>query len=76
MDLSFATATELAAALRAGELSSVELLDHVLARIDEVNPPLNAVVLTDPERARRDAAGGRCGLRSRRRRSGRCTEWS
>jgi amidase len=55
MDLSYATASELVAALATGDLSSVELVDHVLARIDEVNPPLNAVVHVDPDRARRDA---------------------
>jgi amidase len=55
MDLSYATASELVEALRAGQLSSVELLDHVLNRIDEVNAPLNAVVTVDADRARRDA---------------------
>ena len=37
MDLSYATASELTAALRDGALSSRELLDHVVARIDQVN---------------------------------------
>ncbi len=55
MDLSFATATELAAALRAGDLSSRDLLTHVIDRIEAVNPPLNAVVTLDPDRASRDA---------------------
>jgi amidase len=55
MDLSFATATELTAALRAGDLSSRELLDHVVERIDAVNAPLNAVVTTDVDRAREAA---------------------
>jgi amidase len=56
MDLSFATATELVAALRRGELSSRDLLTHVADRIAAVNPPLNAVVALDLERAGRDAA--------------------
>ena len=56
MDLSFATATELVAALRSGELSSRDLLDHVLKRIDRMNPQLNAVVTVDVEGARRAAA--------------------
>jgi amidase len=55
VDLSFATAAELTDALNAGSLSSRELLDHVHRRIDEVNPPLNAVVALDLERARADA---------------------
>ena len=51
MDLSYATATELLAALAAGELSSRELLEHQLTRIEAVNPALNAVVTLDAERA-------------------------
>jgi amidase len=59
-------AVELAAALRARELSSVELLDACLAAVDERNPTLNAVVWRDDEGARaaaraadeRIAAGG------------------
>jgi amidase len=46
------SAIELAAALRAGELSAVELLDACLAAIDERNPELNAVVWRDDEAAR------------------------
>jgi amidase len=56
MDLSYATATALTVALGTGEVSSRELLDHVADRIDLVNPPLNAVVTLDLERARRAAA--------------------
>jgi amidase len=55
MDLSFATTTELAAALRAGQVSSRELLDHALERIEAVDGPINAVVVLDEERARADA---------------------
>jgi preprotein translocase subunit SecD len=44
MDLSYATASELTEALAQRDVSSRELLDHVVARIDEVNEPLNAVV--------------------------------
>jgi len=46
------SALELAAALRAGELSAVELLDACLAVVDERNPELNAVVWRDDEGAR------------------------
>src|ERR1700683_1477725 len=44
MDLCAAPATELAALIRSRELSATELLTAVLARIDEVNPALNAIV--------------------------------
>ncbi len=43
-DIVFSTATELAAALKAGELSSREVVEAHLARIDRVNPSINAVV--------------------------------
>ncbi len=46
------SAVELAAALRARELSSVELLDACLAAVDARNPELNAVVWRDDESAR------------------------
>lgn len=56
MDLSYATASELVAALQGGSLSSRELLDHVTARIDQVDPALNAVITRDPEGAAAAAA--------------------
>jgi amidase len=46
------SALELAAALRARELSAIELLDACLAAVDERNPELNAVVWRDDEAAR------------------------
>ena len=46
------SALELAAALRARELSAVELLDACLAAVDERNPELNAVIWRDDEGAR------------------------
>lgn len=45
-------ALDLAAALRRGELSAVELLDACLAAVDERNPELNAIVWRDDESAR------------------------
>ena len=53
--IAFRSATELADAIRRRELSSREVLDHYLARIERLNPPLNAVVTLDAERARRAA---------------------
>lgn len=45
------SATRLAAALRSRSLSSRELLDAFTARIDRLNPAVNAVVTTDLDRA-------------------------
>jgi amidase len=53
--LPFRSATELAAAVRAKEISSIELVDCYLGRIEELNPGLGAVVTLDAERARREA---------------------
>jgi amidase len=49
-------ALELAAALRAGELSAVELLEACLAAVDALNPRVNAVIWRDDEAARTRAA--------------------
>lgn len=49
-------AHRLAAAVRAGEISSRELLEHYLDRVDRLDPVLGAVVTLDTERARREAA--------------------
>jgi amidase len=46
------SALELAAALRARELSAVELLEACLAAVDERDPELNAVIWRDDEGAR------------------------
>lgn len=51
MDLTFATATELVEALRDRTISSRELLDHLLARVDQDNARLNAIVGLDVDRA-------------------------
>lgn len=51
----FASALDVAAAIRAKEVSPVEALDHYLARADELDPTLNAFSLRDDERARADA---------------------
>ncbi len=50
--LSDRSAGELLGALRRREVGSRELLEHQLARIERLNPGLNAVVTLDAERAR------------------------
>ena len=55
-DLHHRSAAELVALLAAGEVSSVELLDHFLARVERDGPALNAVVALDADRARARAA--------------------
>ncbi|MCB0128442.1 MAG: hypothetical protein KDE58_39520, partial [Caldilineaceae bacterium] len=51
-DLCTTPATELAAAIRNRELSPVELTDAVLARIEALNPKLNAFLTVDADGAR------------------------
>ena len=50
-DLCRAPATELSAAIRAKQLSPVELVKAVLARIESVNPAINAYLTVDGARA-------------------------
>jgi amidase len=55
-DLMFRSVSELAGMVRAGELSARELVEISLARIEELNPELNAFVQVDAERALATAA--------------------
>jgi amidase len=50
------TATDLAARIRRREISAVEVMDAHLARIEQVNPLLNAIVTLDADGARLAAA--------------------
>jgi aspartyl-tRNA(Asn)/glutamyl-tRNA(Gln) amidotransferase subunit A len=54
-DLPYLTATELLAAYRATELSPVEATEVALARIEELDPTVNAFCMVDTERALADA---------------------
>lgn len=56
IDLSVMSATGLTAALRRREISSRELLDHFLTRVEHHDGALNAVVTLDEESARKQAA--------------------
>ena len=68
MGLAFLPATEQARLVRAGELSSVELVQHYLERIERLDPQLNAFVTVRADEALRDAkaadaAGGEAPFR-------------
>jgi amidase len=54
-ELAYGTATDLAARIRRRDLSPVELLDAVIARIEARNPTLNAFVFTAFDEARDQA---------------------
>ena len=55
-ELCFLPATELAKAVRTGELSAREVMAAHLAQIERVNPQVNAIVTLLPERAMAGAA--------------------
>ena len=54
--MDYRTSTELVAALKARQVSAVELVDRAIARIETHDGKLNAVVVRDFERARIAAA--------------------
>jgi amidase len=56
MDLCLAPAVELARQIRSRSLSATELLTAVLARVEAVNPSVNAIVTLAPEQAYSRAA--------------------
>src|SRR5215813_13051122 len=49
--LAYASAWEIARAIRKGDVSSVEVTGNLLRRIDELNPAVNAIVVDLRERA-------------------------
>jgi amidase len=52
MERIFHTAEQLSAALRAGEVTSVELTDEAIARIEQNDKAINAICVPDYDRAR------------------------
>ncbi len=54
-ELAFESASGLARRIAEREVSSLELVDLYLARIERLNGPINAVVTLDPDRARERA---------------------
>lgn len=54
-DVTVASATQIAAAIRAKKVSSLEVVEACLVRIEQVNPKLNAVVQLTADAARAEA---------------------
>ena len=55
LPLPFRSAKHLAAAIRGKKIGALELLDLYLARTEKLNPRINAIVVTDPDAARKRA---------------------
>src|SRR5262245_3023063 len=55
-ELAYLSATEVAARIRRREISPVEVMEATITRIEKRNPSLNALVFTDFESARKEAA--------------------
>ena len=55
-DFTYSTATEMMARLRAGEVTSSQLLAQHIARVEQRDGPINAVVVRTFEAARERAA--------------------
>ncbi|MBC7933569.1 MAG: amidase, partial [Rubrivivax sp.] len=51
-EIIYASATQLARAIREGEVSSEEVVSAYLGRIEEVNPKVNALVQVTADAAR------------------------
>ena len=54
-DIAFLPAKLLASLIRRRKIGCLELLDHYLARVEQFNAALNAIIATDFDRARKDA---------------------
>ncbi|MBV8398413.1 MAG: amidase, partial [Acetobacteraceae bacterium] len=53
--LAFLSAAELATMVRQGRIGCVELLDHMINRVERLDARINAIVVRDFERARETA---------------------
>jgi len=63
-DLTFLSTVEMSRQVRGREMSAVELADAHLAKIERLNPKLNAFVQVDPERVRQRAQEAEAALMS------------
>jgi amidase len=54
-DIAFKSAIELAQMIKSRHIGCVELLEHYLARVEQYNPALNAIIVMDADRARNRA---------------------
>jgi amidase len=54
-DVAFAPARKLASLIRRKKIGALELLDHYLARVEKYNPKINAIIVTDIDKARKRA---------------------
>ncbi len=66
IELCYLSARKLASAYRRGKLSPVEVVDAILARIEKLNPKLNAFCLLLPEEARREAKKAEAAFRRKK----------
>ena len=64
-ELNFLSAGEMAEGVRAGRFSPVELVDAHIARIEQLNPKLNAFVHLDFESARAHAKKAEAAIAAR-----------
>lgn len=55
-EIGWLTATELAERTRSGELRAADIAEVAIARVEAINPRLNAIIYFDPEQVRADAA--------------------
>ncbi len=51
-DIAFKSAVELAQMIKSRDIGCLELLEHYLARVEQYNPALNAIIVMDEARAR------------------------
>ena len=63
-ELHWMSASELVAAIAAGDVTSADALEHFVARIEALDGPINSVVQWDLDRARRNAQHADAAVRS------------
>ncbi|MEO8560046.1 MAG: amidase [Rhodospirillales bacterium] len=55
MDIAFKSAGQLAKMIKRGKITSLDLLDHYLERVERLNPKINAIIWMDKDGARKRA---------------------